>query len=76
MQPLLTRYPYIGFIGVIFFGLTVSLAFLSKYFFNDSRKKIDDDKALLKQLLEGFGLDVPSELREPESKVIKSIKMP
>ena len=76
MEPLFTRYPYIGLIGVIFFGLTVSLAFLSKYFLNDSRKKANDDKALLKQLLEDFGLDIPSELQDPESKVIKSIKTP
>ena len=71
MEPLLTRYPYIGLIGATFFGLTVSVAFLSKHFFNDSRKKVDDNKALLKQLLERFGLDIPSELQEPETKVVK-----
>ncbi len=76
MEPLLTRYPYIGLIVATFIGLTVSLAFFSKYFFNDSRKKANDDKALLKQLLDGFGLDIPSELQEPETKVIKSIKTP
>ena len=70
MESLLTRYPYIGLIGVIFLGLAVSIASFSKYFINDSRKKAEDDKALLKQLLEGFGLDIPSELQDPQSKVI------
>ena len=39
-------------------------------------KKAEEDKALLKELLEGFGLDIPPELKDPEAKVIKSIKTP
>ena len=34
--------------------------------------KINANKALLKQLLEGFGLEVPPELSNPDSAVIKS----
>ena len=31
-------------------------------------------KAMLKELLEGFGLEVPAELKDMESPVIKSVK--
>ena len=37
-------------------------------------KTAEQNKVLLKQLLEGFGLEVPAELNEPESAVVKSIK--
>ena len=41
---------------------------------NDPRKKAEEDKALLKELLEGFGLEVPAELKKPGDSLIKSIK--
>ncbi len=34
------------------------------------------NKELLKQLLEGFGLEIPAELNEEEGNVIKTIKSP
>ncbi len=40
------------------------------------KPKVQSNKALLKELLEGFGLDVPAELTEDESIVVKSIKSP
>ena len=39
-------------------------------------KKSRANKLLLKKLLEGFGLDVPSELNELEGSVLNSIKGP
>ncbi len=37
-------------------------------------KKIQENKALLKQLLEGFGLELPAELREPDNVAFKTRK--
>ena len=65
------------FIGLIAAGLAIVaflLAFLGKQIFNDPKKKAEDDKALLKELLEGFGLDIPVELQEAEGNVIKPMK--
>ena len=45
------------------------------YFF-DHRSKVDQDKALLKKLLEEFGLEIPSELSESKSAGVKSIETP
>ncbi len=39
-------------------------------------KSSQENKVLLKQLLEGFGLEVPAELKELEQAVMKSIKSP
>ncbi len=43
---------------------------------SDSRpeKSTQANKALLKHLLEGFGLEIPDELREQEEAVVRSIK--
>ena len=38
--------------------------------------KDKNDKQLLRQLLEGFGLEIPDELNEGEISVIKSVKTP
>ena len=49
---------------------------LTKQIFKNPNQKADEDKALLKKLLEDFGLDIPSELDEAHSSVIKSVKTP
>ncbi len=59
-------------LGVLVLGLT----FAVKRGFNDPKKKTALNKALLKELLERFGLELPSELKEEESNVINSIKAP
>ncbi len=38
------------------------------------KKKNKGSKELLKELLEGFGLEVPIELQEPEGTVLNSMK--
>ncbi len=67
---------------VIFLGsvaVATSMVFLFYKFKRitlNPKKKSEADRLLLKQLLEGFGLEVPSELNENETGVIKSIKAP
>ncbi len=39
-------------------------------------KSQEENKELLKELLEGFGLDLPAELKEAQPSVVKSIKTP
>tara|TARA_Y100001968_G_scaffold324402_1_gene363649 strand:+ start:513 stop:746 length:234 start_codon:yes stop_codon:yes gene_type:complete len=77
MEQLLSHLPFhrevIAIFVVATFGLIGLLA--SKYFSRGS-KTIDQEKLLLKQLLEGFGLEIPSELKELEPTVVKSIKSP
>ena len=38
--------------------------------------KAASDRALLKELLEGFELEIPSELNDPNATVVKQIKTP
>ena len=67
------------FLGLISAGLAViaiAAVFIAKQSLIDPKKKEQEDKALLKELLEGFGLEVPSELNEPERTLIKPIKTP
>ena len=71
----------LSLVGSILIGLVAILAaalgfVIAKQVVNDPKKKALEDKVLLKELLEGFGLEVPSELKEAESGVIKSIKTP
>ncbi len=42
----------------------------------DPKRKSAHDRLLLKELLEGFGLEVPAELNDEERAVMKSIKSP
>ena len=51
-------------------------AFLFYKQFITSGDKGKANKELLKQLLEGFGLEIPAELNEEEGNVIKTIKSP
>ena len=74
MESLLFQFPLIGWFCGIFFVLVISAFFIFKQVFTDPKKKMEDDKVLLRKLLEGFGLDIPSELQEQESNFIKSIK--
>ncbi len=76
MERWLPELPHLVLWSAIIFGLSLGLALLSRQILNDPRKKAEEDKALLKQLLEGFGLEIPPELHETEAKVIKSIKVP
>tara|TARA_B100000700_G_C14234041_1_gene484990 strand:+ start:186 stop:419 length:234 start_codon:yes stop_codon:yes gene_type:complete len=53
--------------------LLILISFLfNKYVF--VQKKGKSNKLLLKELLESFGLEVPSELEEPTPDVIKTVK--
>ena len=61
-------------IGSIFVCVLCVYFFYRK--FSQNKNKSISDKLLLKQLLEGFGLEVPSELEEEAVSVIKSIKHP
>ena len=74
MDRLLTHPSFlIGIVGgLIITGALSALFFIKKIF--KFQKKDLDDRALLKELLEGFGLEIPPELDEPEATVIKSIK--
>ena len=69
-------FPYITISGSIFVALAILFSFISKQLINNPRKKVDSDRVLLRKLLEGFGLDIPSELKDQESKVIRTIKTP
>tara|TARA_Y100001968_G_scaffold311937_1_gene334555 strand:+ start:87 stop:320 length:234 start_codon:yes stop_codon:yes gene_type:complete len=60
----------LGFVGLPFLVFFISRKFLKAF------KSVDQEKLLLKQLLEGFGLEIPSELKDLEPRVIKSIKSP
>ena len=66
----------VGLLGSIAVALVLGGFFWAKQLANDPKKKAVADKALLKELLEGFGLEVPAELNEHEGNVIKSIKAP
>jgi len=63
--------PYINLVVLILIALSIPFALISIKILNNPRKKSYNDKALLKQLLEGFGLEIPLELKDLESKVIK-----
>ena len=58
-----------GLIG----ALSVFAVFMKKQNSQEG-KKVQANKALLKQLLEGFGLEVPAELNETAGAVIESSK--
>tara|TARA_B100000700_G_scaffold328035_1_gene444478 strand:+ start:2583 stop:2810 length:228 start_codon:yes stop_codon:yes gene_type:complete len=54
-------------------AITLLLLFFVNQFFKAPKKNIAD-KALLRELLESFDLEVPPELNETDPNVIKSIK--
>ncbi len=72
------QFPLLVFIGAVLVVLMTSLGFvfLAKQFFNGSKKKSVEDRLLLRQLLEGFGLEVPAELKEVDGSVINTIEAP
>ena len=76
MEGLLYPLPLAGGIGAAVAVFILTGAFIVKQFSSDTKKKAEEDKVLLRKLLEGFGLELPSELKEPEVTVIKSIKTP
>ena len=49
---------------------------ISKQTLQDPSKKAVQDKALLKKLLEDFGLEIPSELKDVKASMVKPIKTP
>ena len=58
-------------------ALVVSLLMISAFSVKSKsifQSKDKSDKVLLKQLLEGFGLEIPSELEDKTTNVAKSIK--
>ena len=74
MEGLLLRLPLLGVIGSALAGISLASVLFVRQSAQDSKKKAKEDRALLKDLLEGFGLEVPSELGDSEVKVMKSIK--
>ena len=62
-------------VTLVFVLLIASLIFLLKQDLKGD-KKSQENKVLLKQLLESFGLEVPAELEDPERQVVKSMKTP
>ena len=76
MDRLLSQFPLAlsSIIGLIAF------LFLYKVFIAPQilkwQNKTQSNKLLLKELLEGFGLEVPSELNETDVSTVKSIKGP
>ncbi len=70
----LSKESSIVFIVIIFTAVGAFVSLLSKQLTAHSKKKADEDKALLKKLLEGFGLEIPPELIEQDNPIIKSIK--
>ena len=52
----------------------LSLYFLAKHVIGNTQQKLLHDKALLKKLLDDFGLEIPAELQENEVLSIKITK--
>tara|TARA_B100000700_G_C14586338_1_gene642591 strand:- start:167 stop:400 length:234 start_codon:yes stop_codon:yes gene_type:complete len=77
MEQLLSHLPFHREVIVIIGlgALLFVIFFISKKYLKGV-KGTDQEKLLLKQMLEGFGLDIPSELKDLEPRVIKSIKTP
>ncbi len=61
----------LGAVIAFIFALIGGAAFFIKQVTSHPKRKAIEDKALLKELLEGFGLEVPDELQEAKSNVIK-----
>ena len=76
VELLLNQLLLVSLVGAVLALLTVALVLWSKQVWHDPKKKAEEDKALLKELLEGFGLEIPAELQDQEATVIKSIKSP
>ncbi len=74
MEGLLYQLPLPWLIGTFAAVSAAAVFFAFKQFFNDPNKKAQEDKILLRELLEGFGLEVPAELKEIDGKVIESMK--
>ena len=74
MEGVLVGLPLPGLIGLVS-AVSIAVGFsVAKQFLNDPIKKAQEDKVLLKELLEGFELEIPSELKEVDGNVIKPIK--
>ncbi len=65
-----------GLLGTVVASLSIGTLFLIRQLSKDSKKNHQDDKALLKELLEGFGLEVPEELQDTHNNIIETIKTP
>ena len=68
--------PLIAIVSALLVASIATVFFIAKQLSNEPHKKAEADKALLKELLEGFGLEVPSELQDEKAAVVKSIKLP
>ncbi len=75
-QALVFRSQILGLWGIIIGVVTAVVVFIAKQLLNDPKKKAQEDKALLKELLESFGLEIPAELEDSEGTVMKSIEGP
>ena len=67
------QFPLIGFKGSILVVLGIALLFFLGMLI-DKKRKAPNNRALLKNLLEDLGLDVPLELQDSNRAVIKSFK--
>ena len=65
-----------GLLGTVVASLSIAVLFFIRQLSKDSKKSPEDGKALLKELLEGFELEVPEELQETPNNIIKTIKTP
>ena len=54
---------------VLFLGVYYFL----QIYFNNPKKKSEQSKAHLRNLLEGFGLEIPPELNEPDITVVDNL---
>ncbi len=64
----------VGFLLAFLAVSSITALYFARQYLNDPKKKSAQDKALLKELLEGFGLEIPSELKDTDPTVIKTIK--
>jgi len=74
MKDLLYQLPASTPFVALVFALAIAPAFAVRKFLKNPIHKAKDNKALLKELLEGFELEIPSELEESEFKGVKSLK--
>ena len=70
----LFSFAFAGLVALVGLVVSISATFFVKQFSNAPIKKAQEDKALLKQLLEEFGLDVPPELNQPNETMVNSVK--
>mgnify|MGYP001378955464 CR=1 FL=1 len=64
----------IGTIAMVSAAFATTAIFKTNNVLKNTNKKLKDNKALLKELLEGFGLEIPSELHQASDTSINQLK--